>query len=155
MSLSLQFKINISEKNALTKNFALNAAGTAVDFKTVSGDFRGEFDLMNPKILVESSLTGIRKYNYVEIGALGRKYFITHINQIRVGLCEISCHVDVLSTYATAIRSNSAIIKRQENKWNLYLNDGSFKVYADEVVLTKSFSGGFSNPSFILAVAGG
>ena len=154
MSLNLQFKINLSDKNVLTKDFALNAAGTAVDIKTVSGDFRGEFDLMNPIILVESSLTGIRKYNYVEIGVLGRKYFVTSMNQIRVGLCEVKCHIDVLSTYAAAIRGNSAIIRRQANDWNTYLNDGSFKIYQNPLVLTREFPSGFSSMNYVLAVAG-
>ena len=154
MSLNLQFKINISEKNALTKDFALNATGTAVDIKTVTGDFRGEFDLMNPIILVESSLTGIRKYNYVEISVLGRKYFVTEINQIRVGLCEIKTHIDVLSTYATQIRNNRAIIARNENQYDLKLNDGLFKTQQNPRIAQFPFPAGFTTWNYVVGIAG-
>ena len=47
-----------------------------------------------------------------------------------------------------------AIVKRQENRWNLYLDDGSFKVYQNPMVLTKAFPQGFTTQEFVLAVAG-
>ena len=84
----------------------------------------------------------------------GRSYFVNNITSVRNGVFEISAHVDVLSSFKTQIRGNAAIIRRQENKWNLYLNDGVFKVYQNPMVLTKEFPNGFSAPEFVLAVAG-
>ena len=77
-----------------------------------------------------------------------------NIRSIRNGLVEFSCHVDVLSSFATDIRNNIGVVKRQENKWNLYLNDGSFKVYQNPNVLTKAFPSGFTTQELVLAVAG-
>ena len=64
------------------------------------------------------------------------------------------CHVDALTSFANDIKANTAIIKRNENKWNLYLNDGTFKIYQNPDVLTKEFPSGFNAQEFILAVAG-
>ena len=90
---------------------------------------------------------------YIE--SFNRFYFVDNITSIRNGLIQFSCRVDVLMSYRTAIRKNNAIIKKQENKWNLYLNDGTFKAYQNPNVLTKAFPSGFTTQEFVLAVAGG
>ena len=61
----------------------------------------------------------------MEIPVFNRKYFITDIQSIGSDRWEVSAHVDVLDTYASAIKSNSAVIRRQENVYNLYLLLGS------------------------------
>ena len=63
-------------------------------------------------------------------------------------------HVDVLKTYASGIRSNTAVISRQENQYNLYLQDGVFKTYANPHYEIRKFPSGFSGYHFILSVAG-
>ena len=71
---------------------------------------------------------------------------------------EISAHVDVLETYSAAIKANSAVIKRQQNQFNLYLDDPEFKTYNKEQIQTKRFvnpAGGFSKQlQYILTVNG-
>lgn len=49
---------------------------------------------------------------------------------------EIHAHVDVLETYASAIKANSAVIRRQEGKYNLYLDDPEFHIYNSERIQT-------------------
>lgn len=92
--------------------------------------------------------------NYLTCEEFGRKYFVKEIKSIRNGLWEISAHVDVLSTYAEGIREQTAIIHRQENEWNLYLDDGIFKTYQNPHIVTKLFPSGFTTQNFVLAVAG-
>ena len=48
-----------------------------------------------------------------------------------------------------------AIIKRNANSWNLYIEDGLFKTYANPHIFTKEFPSGFKDPSYVLFVAGG
>ena len=88
------------------------------------------------------------------IEEFNRSYFITNIRAIRTNVYEITGHVDVLSTYADYIKDCTALIRRQENKWNLYLNDSVFKVYQNPVVNTFPFPSGFSTKEFVLAIAG-
>lgn len=61
----------------------------------------------------------------------------------------------MLDSFKTEIKANTGIIERQQNKWNLYLDDGTFKLYQNPLVLTRLFPSGFSAEEWILAVAGG
>lgn len=146
MAFNITLQTNASERNALDKSIT--------NIITVSGELKTETSIIDPVIIIECDLSIVTNCNYMTISAFGRSYFVNNIRSIRNGLVEFSCHVDVLSTYKTAIRGNTAIIRRQENTWNLYLNDGLFKVYQNPNVLTKAFPSGFTTQEFVLAVAG-
>lgn len=145
MDITLQ--INNSEKNKLDKSIT--------DIVTLSGTLREQTSIINPVIVIEGDLSSFVNCNYMTISAFNRNYFINNITSINNNLFEISAHVDVLSTYKSQIRENSAIIARQEKKWNLYLNDGVFKTYQNPFIVTKAFPSGFTEQHFIFSVAGG
>ena len=147
MSFSVILQKNISPKNQLTKSI------TTV--LSLTGTLKEGTSIVDPVILVSGGMSQLYNCNYMTIEAFGRSYFITDIKSVRNNLIEISAHCDVISSFAAQIRANSAIIHKQENDWNLYLNDGSFKVYQNPNVLTRPFPSGFSSMEFVLAVAGG
>ena len=146
MSFSITLQVNNSERNSVTKKVS--------DIMTVSGELKTETSIIDPVIMIECDLSAVTGCNYMTIPTFGRSYFVNNISSIRTGLVEFSCHVDVLSSFAEQIKKNTAIVRRQENNWNLYLNDGSFKVYQNPIVLTKAFPSGFTTQEFVLAVAG-
>lgn len=146
MAFDIVLQTNNSEINRLTK--------VVTNIATVSGVLKEETSIIDPVIKIECDLSSFTGCNYMTIPSFGRSYFVNNIRSIRNGLVEFSCHVDVLSTFAEQIRGNTAITKRQENNWNLYLNDGSFKIYQNPNVLTKAFPSGFTTQEFVLAVAG-
>lgn len=146
MSFDIVLMRSNSEKNRLTKD--------TETIMTVSGFLREGTSIIDPVIKIECDISDVVGCNYLSIPIFGRKYFVNDIRSIRNRLFEFSCHVDVLSTYADAIRENTGIIKRQENEWNLYLNDGTLKVYQNPNVLTRAFPSGFTTQEFVLAVAG-
>lgn len=146
MAFTIVLQRNDSESNRLTK--------TLTDILSLSGTLKTETSIIDPVILVEADLSTLTGCNYCTIQAFGRSYFVTNIRSIRNGLVEISCHVDVLSTYAAQIRANRAIVQRQENDWNLYLNDGVFKTYQNPQTVTKVFPAGFGTKHYFLTVAG-
>ena len=146
MAFDIILQLNNSEKNKLTKSLT--------DIMTVNGELKTGTSIIDPIIMVNCNLSDVIKCNYMTIVSFGRTYFVNNISSIRTGLVEFSCHVDVLSSFANEIRENTAIIQKQENKWNLYLNDSSFKIYQNPIVLTKAFPSGFSTQEFVLAVAG-
>lgn len=146
MAFNIVLQKNNSENNRVTKS---------VDtILTVSGVLKEETSIIDPVIKIKCDLAEVTGCNYLSIPAFGRSYFVNNIRSIRNGLVEFACHVDVLSSFASQIRDNSAIIKKQENAWNLYLNDGTFKVYQNPNVLTKAFPSGFTKQEFVLAIAG-
>lgn len=146
MSFSVVLQTSSSPKNAITKSVN--------DLVTVTGVLKDGTSIINPTILIDGNISSYVNCNYMTISEFGRKYFVTDIKSIRNNLFEISGHCDVLSTYKNEILSNRAIIRRQQNNWNLYLNDGTFKIYQNPNVITKLFPSGFNSQEFVLAVAG-
>lgn len=146
MAFQVLLQTNNSEKNKLDKDL--------ITISAITGILKNETSIVDPVILIEVDLTNLITCNYMTIPAFGRSYFVTNIRSIRRNLVEVSAHVDVLSSFASQIRNNVAIVRRQENRWNLYLNDGVFKVYQNPMVLTREFPTGFSTFEFVLAVAG-
>ena len=146
MAFDIILQRNFSPKNQFNKNLQ--------DILTVSGTLKAGTSIINPSIIVSAYLDPLVHCNYMTISRFGRKYFITDIVSYKDTLVEIKAHCDVLDTYREEILANKAVIKRQENEWNLYLDDGSFQVYNNPMVLTKAFPSGFTGLSFVLAVAG-
>lgn len=146
MSFSITLMQNTSPVNKIGKELSSQLE--------VTGELRSETSIIDPIITIECDLADLTNCNYMYISEFNRYYFVNNIRSIRNGLVEFTCHVDVLETYKDEIRANSAIIKRQENNWNLYLNDGTFKVYQNPIVITKEFPSGFTTQEFVLAVAG-
>ena len=136
------------ENYRVTKTFASGST-------TVTFHFKDEQSILNPVILIGTS-ENLTVYNYAEINDFNRKYFITDIKVVREGLYEVSLHVDVLSTYDSQIRGVSADIRRQENKFNTYLDDPEFHIYNNAFIQVQRFSGNSlrKNLEYVLVTAG-
>lgn len=146
MSFNIELMRTISPKNMISKETEL--------IQTVTGTLKEPTSIIDPIVIIECDLSSFVNCNYMHIPAFNRYYYVNNMRSITNNLVEFTCHVDVLKTYDEGIRSNTAIIKRQENKWNLYLDDGTFKVYQNPNILTKAFPSGFDTMEFVLAVAG-
>lgn len=60
--------------------------------------------------------------------------------------------LDVLMTYRAEILEQTALIKRQEYEFNMFITDGALKTYANPKFQQKIFPHGFNTNSFILTV---
>ncbi len=152
MSFTVTFSTNNSPNNKVYKDL------TAVI--SLQGTLKNSTSIISPTILIDvpvsTTLSTLSTANYAYIESFnGRKYFITDIKAVKNNLIEVDMKCDVLSTYADEIIQQQAIIKRQENKYNLYLNDGSLQVYQNSTILTQPFPTGFTTNEYVLAVAGG
>ena len=148
MSFNIRLMTNNSADNVADKDF------TTVD--TLTGTLREETSITNPAIRINYS-GALQNVNYFYIPQFQRYYFVTDIKSIRNGIWEIVGHCDVLTTAfkLSCLSDCLGITKKQENKNNLFLNDGSFRVYQDPIVTTKLFPSGFNSFNYVLAVAGG
>lgn len=147
MAFNIVLQTNNSEKNRVDKEIT--------DIITLSGTLKNDTSIINPVFTIQGDLMALSVCNYFTVETFGRSYFITDIISVRNGMVELHGHCDVLSSFKNQIRENQAIISKQEEKWNLYLNDGSFKLYQNPLVLTRPFPSGFNTQQFVLAVAGG
>lgn len=88
-------------------------------------------DILNPTFILNYNVS-YTTCNYVIVGSpFNRRYFITDM-RIDIGKkIEISCTVDVLSTYWADIKGNEVNVIRQENLKEPYLPDSEYKIFSD------------------------
>ncbi len=141
--MTIKLYSNTSDKIVVDKSITQVGAD-------ITGTLREDCSIIDPVIKMETNPIGS---NYAYISEFGRYYYINNI--VCTGkLFEVHMHVDVLKTYAAGIRSNNAVVSRQEKQYNLYLQDGVFKEQANPHYEIKKFPSGFSSFNFILAVSG-
>lgn len=141
---------NYSNANVLNKE--LN------EINILPGVLREGSSLIDPVILLQASAPGFHAnhVNYLWIEEFNRYYYITNIISVNNTLWEIHCHVDVLMSYKEDIKKQVGIIAKQENNFNMYLDDGSFMTYQNPKIQLKTFSNPtpFETQEFVLIVAG-
>lgn len=146
MSFNVVLQYNSSEPTVLDKNL--------LDIMTLTGTLREETSLIDPSILIEEDISSLSRVNYLTISSFNRSYFVNRITSVRSGLVRLDCHVDVLFTYRAEIRANRGIIAKNAYESNAYLNDDTFKTFQPMRVQTLEFPFGFTDRTFVLAVAG-
>lgn len=146
MSFPIQLYSNTSPTNKVSKDITL--------LSTVEGTLRNGASVIDPTIVIEATTLGNPNYLYIE--TFGRYYYITNIISVNYNLWELHCHVDVLMSYSAQILEQTAIVARQETKYNLMLDDGFFMAYQNPIIITKRFSNQtpFETQEFVLVVAG-
>lgn len=147
MSFTIKLQNNTSPINKIGKKLT-----TIVE---LTGTLKNESEVLNPSILIETTAENITSCNYLTISAFNRKYFVQEIESIRNNLWLIKAHVDVLETYSSKILSNTAVVLRQENQFNLLLNDGVFKCKQNPRISYRKFPSGLGQFNYILIVQGG
>lgn len=150
MSFTVILQENRSPDNKVDKDVA--------EMASVQGVLRKGTSIIQPIILIEDTVpeTLLSSVNYATINEFNRKYFVTDIKTTINGLWEIHMSVDVLASFADQIREQTAIVARQAETYNLYLDDGWFMAYQNPLIQTKFFSNAtpFESQEFVLVVAG-
>ena len=132
MSLSITFKKCISPNNKLDKEFGSDTASFSVVLKENT-------DIFRPTFIIQTS-SDLWLYNYIDASSsFGRQYFIVDIRSVGNNRYEVDCKTDVLYTWPEEIRSNRAVVRRQEKLYNLYLDDPDFHVLNYEKIQTLQF----------------
>lgn len=161
MSFAITAYTNTSATNVVSKELT--------QIVQMEGVLRTGCSITDPVITVHCDGNEIWRngFNYIYIEAFGRYYYVTNIiavagvweSQTQINpnqLWEIHCHVDVLMSFADQIKQQTAVVARQEGKYNLMLDDGFFMTYQDPKIQTKVFSNAtpFETQEFVLVVAG-
>lgn len=128
-----------------------------------------EIRTFNVEILDDSSITdpvlklslptGYMNANYLWLKDLHRYYYINNIT-LSKGYAILTCHVDVLMTYAAEIRNESCIVRRNEalDRCNSYQVDDEKKLNSYPCTRTLKFPEdmGFDSTvnEFVMGVVG-
>ena len=142
--MTIKLYKNYDDKNVMDKN--ISQVGS-----DITGTLREDCSVIDPVIAIEG-LTDL-SVNYAYIPEFGRYYYINNI-VCKGKLYELQMHVDVLMSFKDGIRSNNAVIARQQNEYNLYLQDGVFKTEAYPHYEIRKFPSGFNDYQFVLCVSG-
>ena len=74
-----------------------------------------DYNISAPNLLITNATGAIANNNYAYIADYQRYYYVDSVTIGRNGMYVVQLSVDVLMTYADAIRNLSATISRQEN----------------------------------------
>jgi hypothetical protein len=121
----------------------------------VTGILKGDASITSPSFILATNNNYLSGTNYLYWQETGRYYYIDDIELITGGRMVFYCSVDVLESFKTQIKSQTAIVDKQESLSNLYFNDGSFRKDSREFYTVKTFPNGFNdNGEYILITAG-
>lgn len=115
---------------------------TTTSYFTLTGTLREESSILTPSIIVNNVDDKILyRVNYMYIPDFHRYYFVTNITCVKNNLYRIDGRVDVLNTYASPIKAQTALIERQETitEQNPYLIDNLVNIQSNPIIITKNF----------------
>lgn len=137
---------NVSDNNVITKNLT--------EYATYTGTLRNESSVITPTLFIESETPIVA--NYARIPEFDRYYYITDVTSVRNNLWQVSFRVDVLMSFAQAIKQLPVIVSNAENDSERYLNGGQWVANVKSKTDILQFSNGLnSDGEFILITAGG
>lgn len=136
---------NTSPQDFVTKSIT--------EVASLDGSLRDGCDLLGPVFDIAQAAvpSGV---NYVYVPDFGRYYFAS-VKNVRTGFWEIDCQVDPLMSWKAQLLACSGIVHRSEDNYNVMIDDGSFRAYADPAIVTREFPHGFNTWEYLLVVAGG
>lgn len=142
--MKIKFYKTTSENNRVDK--------VLTDEIEIDGSLRDELNILTP---VVTFMTDVVNYNYCYIPLLQRYYYVDSVVAVRHNYYMVRLSCDVLMTYKDAIRDMSAIVERQENTNNPYINKG-YSVESREEVEKLAFDNSFDeNGEYILITVRG
>ena len=142
--------------------FYYNASDSRYSVKDITevdrctGSFKQPFNIIDPILQLSKAIDPL-EYNYCYCPDVNRYYFITSQPSYEAGFYNISLHNDVIVNLRSQYIELGAIIARQENKFNAYLNDSRYPVLNNQEVTTVYFPYGFSDShqEILIPVNGG
>lgn len=145
---TIQLYYNASERKVIGKD--ITNVGNPI-----TCIIKGDASIMSPVFILASSESYPVGVNYLYWTDAGRYYFIDDIQVLTGGRMALYCSVDVLESFKTEIKQQTAIISKQQIDANMYFDDGSFVQDSRQFYTVKSFPNGFNdNGEFVLITAG-
>lgn len=151
--MTVTFYKNNSEREKLDKSLTTT-------IENMTGVTKTELDVLRPVLILQFTneiYNALLDSNYFFIVETGRYYFMGKDLTIQNNqMIIVSGTVDPLTSHKDLIRNQTAVIQRQENSYNLYLDDGTFKTYQNPIIQQKTFPKGFNfnNYTYVLYTTG-
>lgn len=138
---------NKSDKRYLNKS--ITQVGTITNLY-----LKGDTEVVDPEIILDDFPNDV---NYCWLSEFNRYYYLIDVTCTN-GQFITKWHVDVLMTFKDDIKRNKALIQRNTNYNDLYLQDNEFKIEQytnDRYLKFNSTPFNTSTNTFLMAVLGG
>lgn len=143
--MNIKFYKTESENNRVDK--------VLTDEHSIDGSLRDEINITNP---IVTFMSNVIDFNYCYIPVLNKYYYVDSVVALRHNYYMVRLSCDVLMTYKDAIINMMAIIERQENLNNQYINK-EYVVESREEVESYKFENNFDDDGeyILITVRGG
>lgn len=122
---------------------------------TIQGRLRDGCDILEPSIMFEGAIpTYVATCNYFYIPDFQRYYYVTTMVSESSRLWSITGEVDPMYSWASGIDNCIGVVGRNENNYDVLLNDDQYIVKQNPIVTKLDFDYSFSERYYILVVAG-
>ena len=125
--------------NCTAENNIVDKTSYMTQLTSYTIDIKDGTDLLHPVIPLAKQVPDILNANYAMF--CGRYYYIIEKTLVKGNLYILHLKEDVLMTFKDQIKTQRGIVARQENKYNLYLDDGMYQVTGQTATKTLKFSG--------------
>ena len=127
-----------------------------------TGEFKGEINYLRPVMVIDSTEAEMANANYFSIGGeVVRYFYLEEKTAITNTLWRIVGRADLRMTYRAAIRDSTGVVNRNENNYNMYIDDAVIPVSARKTIsvakfpITTNFSNKAANKTVTMLVMGG
>ena len=119
---------------------------------TLTGSARDSIDVENPTIRIEH--TGANAFNYIYIPEFSRYYYVLDKIQVRTGITDIICHVDVLQSFYPQFIHSPMIASRSDSTYNKLIADSERVFQQDQLHLYRTLGGFSGDFSMVMVTVG-
>lgn len=119
---------------------------------TLTGSVRDAVDIENPTIRIDHA--GTDTFNYIYVPEFNRYYYVLDKVQIRTGITDLICHVDVLESFYCQFIYSPMIASRSDSTYNKFIPDGERVFQQDQLHLYKNLGGFSGDFSMIMVTVG-
>jgi hypothetical protein len=119
---------------------------------TLTGSVRDAVDIENPTIRVDHVDTDA--FNYIYIPEFNRYYYVLDRVQVRTGITDLICHVDVLESFYRQFIYSPMIASRSDSTYNKFIPDGERVFQQDQLHIYKNLGGFSGDFSMIMVTVG-
>lgn len=120
---------------------------------SVNGEVRGEMDMLQPTVVIESTAAVLDSCNYLILnGDINRYYMISDKVALTDTLYQVSCVADLRRTFRDAILQSEGVVIRNTNNYDMYLNDQMIPTGARKNVNVYRFPGSMNRSTHTLSM---
>lgn len=119
---------------------------------TLTGSVRDAVDIENPTIRIDHA--GTDTFNYIYVPEFNRYYYVLDKVQVRTGITDLICHVDVLESFYRQFIYSPMIASRSDSTYNKFIPDGERVFQQDQLHIYKNLGGFSGDFSMIMVTVG-